>query len=85
MHHRKLLPKLCGCAWDSLTIFLHEAFDRRDVFPGGILVLQTFGGMANWNPHAHALITDTCRDRESNCYPMPGTSMLQVPWSGLRE
>ncbi|NOQ23098.1 MAG: hypothetical protein GQ565_10690 [Candidatus Aegiribacteria sp.] len=45
-HHRKLMPKLCGCAWDALTIFLHEALDRRDVFPGGILVPQTFGGMA---------------------------------------
>ena len=62
---------LCRCAWDSLSIFLHEALDRRDVFPGGILVPQTFGGMANWNPHVHALITDTCWDREGNCYPMP--------------
>ncbi|MCD4776601.1 MAG: transposase zinc-binding domain-containing protein [Candidatus Aegiribacteria sp.] len=71
LHHRKLLPMLCRCAWDSLSIFLHEALDRRDVFPGGILVPQTFGGMANWNPHVHALITDTCWDREGNCYPMP--------------
>ncbi|NOQ21147.1 MAG: hypothetical protein GQ565_00670 [Candidatus Aegiribacteria sp.] len=23
--------------WESLTIFLHEALDRRDVFPGGII------------------------------------------------
>ncbi|MEN8209806.1 MAG: transposase zinc-binding domain-containing protein, partial [Candidatus Fermentibacteria bacterium] len=71
LHHRKLLPMLCRCAWDSLTIFLHETLDRRDVFPGGILVPQTFGGMANWNPHVHALITDTCRDREGNTQPMP--------------
>ncbi len=52
-------------------MFLHEALDRKDVFPGGILVPQTFGGMANWNPHVHALITDTCWDREGNYYPMP--------------
>jgi len=49
----------------------HEALDRRDVFPGGILVPQTFGGMANWNPHVHALITDTCWDREGNAQPIP--------------
>ncbi|MCD4709199.1 MAG: hypothetical protein K8S62_15860 [Candidatus Sabulitectum sp.] len=61
LHHRKLLPKLCRCAWDSLSLFLQEALDRRDVFAGGILVPQTFGGMANWNPHVHALITDTSR------------------------
>jgi len=71
LHHRELLPKLCRCAWNSLTMFLHEVLERKDVFPGGILVPQTFGGMVNWNPHVHALITDTCRDRKGNCCPMP--------------
>ena len=74
LHHRKLLPKLCSCAWKSLTLFLHESFERRDIFPGGILVPQTFGGMANWNPHVHALITDACWDREGNQYRMPPIS-----------
>ncbi|MCD4701666.1 MAG: transposase, partial [Candidatus Aegiribacteria sp.] len=37
-------------------------------FPGGILVPQTFGGMANWNPHVHALITDTCWDIDGNAH-----------------
>ena len=80
LHHRRLLPRLCRCAWKSLTLFLHEYFERRDIFPGGILVPQTFGGMANWNPHVHALITDACWDRESNQYHMPeiGTSDLKV-------
>jgi len=70
LHHRKLLPKLCRCAWKSLTLFLHESFERRDIFPGGILVPQTFGGMANWNPHVHALITDACWDRKGNQFAM---------------
>jgi hypothetical protein len=52
-------------------MFLQEALDRDDVFLGGILVPQTFGGMANWNLHVHALITDTCWDREGNHFPMP--------------
>jgi hypothetical protein len=38
---------------------------------GSILLPQTFGEMANWNPHVHALITDTCWNMEGNCYPMP--------------
>ena len=29
--------------------------------------------MANWNPHIHALITDTCWNREGNCNPMTET------------
>ena len=47
-------------------------------FPGGILVPQTFGGMANWNPHVHALITDACWDREGNCYPMPEINTADI-------
>jgi len=68
----------CKCAWDSITMFLQEALDRRDVFPGGILVPQTFGGMANWNPHVHALITDTCWNREGNYYPRPPPKPLEM-------
>ena len=78
LYHRKLLPMLCRCAWNALTMFLHETLDRRDVFPGGILVPQTFGGMANWNPHVHALITDTCWDREGNVFPMPEISTADI-------
>ena len=61
-------------------MFLQEALDRRDVFPGGILVPQTFGGMANWNPHVHALITDTCWDREGNCYTMAEINTADIKW-----
>ena len=74
LHHRELLPKLCRCAWKSLTLFLHESFERKDVFPGAILVPQTFGGLANWNPHVHALITDACWDREGKQYLIPPIS-----------
>ena len=60
-------------------MYLHEANSRDDIFPGGILVPQTFGGMANWNPHVHALIIDTCWDREGNCYPMPEIDSSGIP------
>lgn len=64
----------------ALSLFLHEYFERRDTFPGGILVPQTFGGMANWNPHVHSLITDACWDREGKQYAIPeiGTADLKV-------
>jgi hypothetical protein len=78
LHHRKLLPKLCKCAWKALTLFLHESFERSDIFPGGILVPQTFGGMANWNPHVHALITDACWEREGNQDNMPEISAADL-------
>jgi len=71
LHHRRLLPGLCRCAWRSIAAFIHEAMSRDDIYPGGVLVPQTFGGLANWNPHVHGLVTDTCRDRKGNIFPMP--------------
>ena len=37
---------------------------------------QTFGGLANWNPHVHALITDTCWDRDGNAVPRKGAKQV---------
>jgi hypothetical protein len=71
LYHRELLPELSRCAWVSATTLVHKALGREDVFPGGILVPQTFGGMANWNPHVHGLLTEVCWDREGYAYPMP--------------
>ncbi len=67
-------------AWDSITMFLHEANGRDDIFPGGIPVPQTFGGMANWNPHVHALISDACWDRDGNIHSMPDLDSADIPW-----
>ena len=76
----KVKQKISGTfrSWDALTKFLNEVLGRRDVLPGGILVPQTFGGMANWIPHVHVLITDTCWDREGNYYLMPGIDTSNV-------
>jgi len=56
-HYRQRSISDCNCSVH------HESIDRKDVFPSGILVPQTFGSMATWNPHVHVLITDTCWDR----------------------
>jgi len=71
MHHRELLPRLSNCAWSVLVEFVQTAVGRDDVFPGGVFVPQTFGGLANANPHVHALISEECYDRQGNAYPMP--------------
>ncbi len=45
--------------------------------------------MANWNPHVHALITDTCWDREGNCCVVPEmdtTDILPyIPKKGAKQ
>ncbi len=42
------------------------------------MCLRPSGGMANWNPHVHALITDSCRDRQVSQYPMPEISTADL-------
>jgi hypothetical protein len=68
LNHSKLSPERFGFAWKSLMLFLHESLECRDIFPGSILGPQTFGGMANRNPHVHALITDVCWERQGKQY-----------------
>ncbi len=58
-------------------MFVHEALDMDDVFPGGVLV-QTFGGMASWNPHVHCLVTDVCWDRDGNIHSMPDLDSADI-------
>jgi len=72
LHNRSLLPRLCRAAWESLASALHAALGRDDVFPGGVIVPQTFGLLLNWNPHAHGIVSETCWDREGRSFDLPG-------------
>ncbi|MCK4506039.1 MAG: hypothetical protein KAW14_10505 [Candidatus Aegiribacteria sp.] len=70
LHRRRLLPKLCRYIWLSMVEFVQTTLNREDVIPGGILKLQTFGGLTNRNSYAHALVTDVCWDRQGKAYSM---------------
>jgi len=69
---RRLLPRLCRAAWESLASALHAALGRDDVFPGGVIVPQTFGALLNWHPHAHGIVSETCWDRDGRPFDLPG-------------
>ena len=32
--------------------------ERSDVIPGMVVTIQTFGELAHWHPHVHAIVTD---------------------------
>lgn len=56
---RRLLGLLSRCAYDAVKRCLGELFGRKDLRPGAVLSLQTFGSFAaNFHPHVHALISD---------------------------
>ncbi|ODS31020.1 MAG: putative transposase, partial [Candidatus Scalindua rubra] len=58
-YDRKLLTKLCRCAYDSLFIFLQNAVGLEDGRPGAVMTIHTFGDYAEkFHPHIHALVSD---------------------------
>jgi len=69
---RKLLGLLSQTAYAAILKPFQAFFDRPDVRPGCVISLQTFGGYgANFNPHAHALISDGVFSRDGEFLPLP--------------
>ena len=69
---RKLLGFLSQTAYAAILKTFQAFFDRRDVRPGCIISLQTFGAYgANFNPHAHALVSDGVFHRDGEFLPLP--------------
>ncbi len=58
-YNRKLLSKLCHCAYDSLLLFLRTQIELKEGTPGAALVIHTFGNAPEkFHPHVHLIATD---------------------------
>ena len=55
-HHRPYLGELCRIVARLLKEFFEAAEPSGQ--PAFILYVQTWGDLANWNPHLHALVAD---------------------------
>ena len=55
---RRLLGELPRLAWQTVLEVYRAVLDRRDVTPGMIAVIHTFGELLHFHPHLHALVTD---------------------------
>ena len=76
---RKLLALLSQTAYASILQTFQALFDRDDVRPGCVVSLQTFGGYgANFNPHAHALVSDGVFTPEGEFLPLPSLDTATV-------
>jgi len=79
---RKLLGLLSQTAYAAILKTFQALLDRKDVRPGCIIALQTFGAYAgNWNPHAHAIVSDGVFTAEGEFLPLPAldtTAVLEV-------
>ena len=69
---RRLLGLLTRCAYEAVRVCFEELYKRKDVRPGCVISLQTAGSYAaNWNPHAHCLITEGAFHEDGEFLPLP--------------
>jgi len=76
---RPLLSLLSQTAYESILKSFQELFQRKDVRPGAVSSIQTFGSFAaNFHPHMHSLITEGVFTSEGEFLPLPlpATSLL---------
>jgi hypothetical protein len=58
-YDRRLLSKLCRCAYDSHSLFLRTHIKLEKGVPGAAMVVHTFGNSPNkFHPHVHLIATD---------------------------
>jgi len=62
-YNRSLLSELCRCGKDVLEKYI-KATTRRDITPGIIAVIQSFGKRINFHPHLHFLVTEGGVDKQ---------------------
>ena len=55
-YDRKLLGKLCLCAWETIKEFFEECLPEGAV-PAAVISIQTWGDKANHYSHLHGLVS----------------------------
>ncbi len=72
-YNRKLLGKLCTCAYDTVKVFYSEVLLDKSAVPGAVLIYQTFGAdAANYHCHVHGLFSEGSFDKYGYFYPVMG-------------
>jgi hypothetical protein len=78
-YNRRLLGELCRCALRSLIRYF-EFVTGREIMPGVIAAIQTFGAKINFHPHLHFLVTEGGVDESGTFHRIP-----RIDDSGLAE
>ncbi|MDA0842004.1 MAG: transposase, partial [Planctomycetota bacterium] len=81
-HDRSLLGKLARAAWQTTVEVYRQVLGRRDVIPGMVAGIQTFGELSNFHPHIHAIATDGVFTPEGTfqCLPRIDKQLLLDVW-----
>lgn len=79
---RKLLGQLARAAWHTTLEVYRQMLKRRDVVPGLVVGIQTFGEWVHFHPHIHAIATDGAFTPDGTflCLPRINNSLLLTAW-----
>jgi hypothetical protein len=76
---RTLLGLLSQTVYAAILKTFQALFERTDVRPGCVVVMQTFGAYGcNFNPHAHGLVSDGVFTPEGEFLPLPSLDASAV-------
>jgi len=81
-YDRKLLGKLCSCAWACIKAETQRLLGRDDVVPGMIAGIQTHGELLHFHPHFHFLVSCGAFTSEGEFLELPEFDMdsLLLTW-----
>ncbi len=73
--NRKLLGHLPKLAYDVIREVYQAVTGREDVVPGMVAAVQTFGELAHWHPHVHAVASDGVFTPDRTFIPLPALAV----------
>ena len=77
---RSLLSLLSQTSYQSILQSFQELFHRKDVRPGSVTSIQTFGSFAaNFNPHCHNMVTEGVFTPQGEFVPLPTPATYILP------
>jgi hypothetical protein len=79
LYDRRLLGDLSHCAWETVRELYRAGLQDRHAVPGMVVSIQTYGDLANFQPHLHALVSGGVFNRQGEFTP------LAVPPAGVAE
>ncbi len=81
-YDRKLLGKLCSCAWACIKAETQRLLGCDDVVPGMIAGIQTHGELLHFHPHFHFLVSCGTFTSEGEFLELPEFDMdsLLLTW-----
>jgi len=74
-YDRQLLGALCRLAYESICEVMQQESGDKDAVPGMIGATQTFGDLAHWHPHVHAIVSDGVFDKDDHFVIVPDVDL----------